>query len=242
MRTRMSSCAAILSIASFAGPATAQTARTLTGRWQGVVQIPAAPAVLVVDLDQTTQGCVGSLTAPGHGWKGLPLTEVACENGALQASVALFGGAKLRVRLAGDTLAGTLEAGGNTAALELKRAGAAQVDLPSRNPALAAGFEGLWNAQFELGWKRSAELSLRNEAGGTSSGEMKLDGAPLKLERIVQDGDSLRFKLEGGLEFEGRLDPAVTAIEGHMYVAGLEGAVRWQRATATTDANQEPKK
>ena len=142
MRTRLSSCAAILSIALFAGPATAQSAGTLTGRWQGVAQIPAAPAVIVLDLDQAARGWVGSLTAPGYGRKGVVLTEVVCEAGALQASVALFGGAKLRVRLAGDALAGTLEAGGNTAPLELKRAGAAQVDLPPRNAAARGRLRG----------------------------------------------------------------------------------------------------
>ncbi len=125
----------------------------------------------------------------------------------------------------------------------LERTGVAQVDLPPRNRALAAGFEGDWQAEFELGWKRQAELSLRNEPGGTSSGEMKVDGASLKLDQIVQDGNGLRFRLAGGPVFDGRLDPAGTAIEGRMYLGGLEADVRWQRSTKVTgNTRQEPKK
>ncbi len=53
---------------------------------------------------------------------------------------------------------------------------------------------------------------------------MKLDGASVKLVRIVQDGAFLQFRVgDTGLVFEGRLDPPATAIEGHLYVAGHRG-------------------
>ena len=247
MRTRLSWCAGSLSIFLFASPAVAQTGGTLAGRWQGIAQIPGAPAVIVLDLDQAAGAWVGSLTAPGYGAKGVPLTAVALSaGGALEASVAVFGGAKLRARVEGDTLAGTLEAGGNTAPLALKRAGAAQVDLPPRNMALGAGFEGQWSAEFEVGSKLHAELSLRNDPGGTSSGEMKvaeMGNKPLKLQRIVQEGGGLQFKVEGaGAEFDGRLDSAGSAIEGRMYMGALEWEMRWQRGARATDTHQESKK
>ena len=243
MRTRLSWWAGALSILLIGPPAMAQTGGSLAGHWRGTVQIPGEPAVIVLDLDQVGGAWVGSLTAPDYGAKGVALTAVALsEEGGLQASVALFGDAKLRVRLEGGRLTGTLEAGGNTAALVLERVGAAQVDLPVANAVLAAGFEGQWTAEFELGWKRRAELALRNEARGTSSGEMKVDGGSLKLEQIEQDGSGLRFRVAGGLEFDGRLDRAATAIEGRMYVAGLEAEVRWQRAAKSTDTHQESKK
>ena len=247
MRTSLSRCAGTLSMLLFAGPATAQTGGTLAGHWRGTAQIPGMPAVVVLDLDQAAGTWVGSLTAPGYGTKGVPLTAIVLpENGALQASVAVFGGATLRARLEGDRLAGTLEAGGNTAALVLERAGAAQVDLPPRNMALGVGFEGQWKAEFELGSKLHAELSLHNEPGGTSSGEMKvaeMGNAPLKLQRIVQEGGGLQFKVEGaGAEFDGRLDSAGNAIEGRMYMGALEWEMRWQRGARATDTHQESKK
>jgi hypothetical protein len=242
-RTRSSGlCVALLATGALAAPVLAapSAARTLAGRWQGVAQIPGAPAVIVLDLDQAAGASwSGSVTVPGYGAKGVPLAEVACKDGTLTASAAVFGGAKIRAQAAGDKLAGTLEAGGNTAPLELERIGAAQVDLPPRNEALAAGFEGAWQSEFELGWKQRAELALRNEPGGTSSGEMKIGGAPVKLVRIVQDGAFLQFRVGNtGLAFEGRLDPAGSAIEGRLYVAGLEGLVRWERSTKPTT---EPK-
>lgn len=234
-------CVALLATGAFAAPVLAapSAAETLAGRWQGVVEIPGAPVVIVLDLDQVAGAWVGSLTAPGFGAKGMPLTEVACNDGTLTATAAVFGGAKVRAQAAGGKLAGTLEAGGNTAPLELGRVGATQVDLPPRNEALAAGFEGAWQSEFELGWKQRAELALRNEPGGTSSGEMKIAGASVKLVRIVQDGTQLRFRVgDTGLVFEGQLDPAGLAIEGRMYVAGLDGLVRWERSTRPTT---EPK-
>ncbi len=233
-------CVGLLAIVPFAAPAMAQSAEELAGRWQGVAQIPGVPAVIVLDVDQTAGRCVGSLTVPGYGAKGVPLTEVACEGGTLTASAALFGGAKIRAQAAGGKLAGTLGAGGNTAPIELARVGTPQVDLPPRNATLAAGFEGEWKAEFELGWKRSAALSLRNEAGATSSGEMKLDGASVRLVRIVQDGNGLQFRVgDTGLVFEGRLDPVGPAIEGRMDVAGLDALVRWERNTRPTTAPKQ---
>jgi len=247
MSIRLGWWAGTLSILLIGAPAMAQTGGSLAGHWRGTVQIPGMPAVVVLDLDQAAGTWVGSLTAPDYGAKGVPLTAIALpEKGALQASVAVFGDAKLRVRIEGGKLTGTLEAGGNTAALVLERAGAAQVDLPPRNMALGAGFEGQWKAEFEVGSKLHAELSLRNEPGGTSSGEMKvaeMGNAPLKLQRIVQEGGGLQFRVEGaGAEFDGRLDPAGNAIEGRMYMGALEWEMRWQRGTKATDTHQESKK
>jgi hypothetical protein len=247
MRTRASCCAGTLSTLLFVAAARAQTGGTVAGHWQGMAQIPGAPAVIVLDLDQAAGTWVGSATAPGYGQKGVPLTTVAVSgNGEVQASVALFGGAKLRAHLAGDRLTGTLEAGGNTAPLALARAGIPQVDLPPRNTALAVGFEGQWKAEFEAGSKLHAELFLRNEPGGTSSGEITVaetGNAPQKLDRIVQEGAFLRFRVNGpGVEFDGRLNPAGTAIEGRMYMAALDWEVVWQRAATATPTHQESKK
>jgi hypothetical protein len=229
MRTSPGLRVVLMWITPFAAPAMAQGTEAVAGRWQGGAKIPGTPAVIVLDLEQVAGGWVGSVTVPGYGTKGMPLTEVVCKDGTLTASAAVFGGAKVRAQATADKLSGTLEAGGNTAPLELERVGAAQVDLPPRNAALGAGFEGEWRAEFELGWRRRAELSLRNEPGGTSSGEVKVDGASVKLVRIVQDGAGLQFRVgDTGLVFEGRLDPAGTAIEGRMYVGGIEGAVRWE--------------
>lgn len=241
METSLGLCATYLAIAACAGPATAQSADPLAGRWQGVARIPGAPAVIVLDLDRAAGSCVGSVTAPGYGAKGVPLTGVECKEGSLTAAAALFGGVTLRAQAAGDQLAGTLEAGGNAAAVELARVGAAQVHLPPRNAPLAPGFEGHWKAAFELGWQRRAELLLRNEAGGTSSGEMRIDGASVKLARIVQDGASLQFRVgDTGLVFEGQLVPNGTTIDGRLYVAGMEGAVHWERGAM--GLKQETKK
>lgn len=226
-----------LAVLLVASPARAQGGPVPRGRFEGIARIPGAPAVLVLDLDRGPTGeWIGSVTAPGYGAKGLPLTALTQEDGGLRASAPLFGGATLRVRSSGGGLAGTLDAAGQSAPLELARTGEPQVDLPPRNAALATAFEGRWAAQFEVGaFKLHAELSLRNEAGGTSSGEMKvveMGGTPLKLERIVQDGQGLRFKALDGqaIEYEGRLSPAGDAIDGRLYVAALDAPVRFERA------------
>jgi len=235
---------AALSVLLAAGPARAQGAAVPGGRFEGIARIPGAPAVLVLDLDREPKGgWIASITAPGYGAKGLPLTAVTEAGGELSASFALFGGATLRVHSSGSGLVGTLEAAGQTAPLELARAGAAQVDRPPRNAALAAGFCGQWSAQFEVGaFKLHAELSLRNEEGSTSSGEMKvpeMGGSAMKLEGIAQDGETVRFKAVGGqpIEYEGRLSPRGDSIDGRLYVASLDTAVRFERAARPAGGN-----
>src|SRR5512140_2789126 len=152
MQPRLCAAGVALSLLLVAGPARAQGAAVPGGRFDGVARIPGGPVVLVLDLDREPKGgWIGSITAPGYGVKGLPLTAMTEEGGELRATAALFGGATLRVRASASGLAGTLEAAGQAAPLELARTGAAQVDLPPRNAALAKGFVGQWSAQFELG-------------------------------------------------------------------------------------------
>jgi len=69
-----------------------------------------------------------------------------------------------------------------------------------------------------------AELSLRNGGSGSSSGEMKIDGPPVKLVRIVQDGSLLQFRRwRHRASCSGRSTLRESAIEGRLYVAGIEG-------------------
>jgi len=244
MQAKVCAAGMALCVLLVAGPARAQGTTVAPGRFDGVARIPGGPVVLVLDLDREAKsGWIGSITAPGYGVKGLPLAEVREEGGELRAKAALFGGATLRVRGSAGGLAGTLEAAGHTAPLELSRTGAPQVDLPPRNSALAAGFVGQWSTQFEIGaFKLHAELSLRNEEGGNSSGEMKvveMGGSPMKLEAIVQEGEALRFKAVGGMPivYEGRLSPKGDAIDGHVYVAALDAAARFARAAHPAGGN-----
>jgi hypothetical protein len=50
---------------------------SLSGQWEGAVQIPGCELRVVVDLAQQDQEWVGSLTAPEFGVKGTPLSGIA---------------------------------------------------------------------------------------------------------------------------------------------------------------------
>ncbi|PYK97312.1 MAG: hypothetical protein DME32_16045, partial [Verrucomicrobia bacterium] len=80
------------------------------GRWQGTVQIPGHPLEVIVDLAAkgAEGGSQGSITIPGLGIKGAPLSDIALngDNVAFSIKSALAeqrtGPAKLNGRVGGD--------------------------------------------------------------------------------------------------------------------------------------------
>src|SRR5438874_9657318 len=60
------------------------------GRWEGTVQIPSRELVLIVDLaagSGDSGGWQGSITIPGLGIKGAPLTDIAVKSDGVVFSI-----------------------------------------------------------------------------------------------------------------------------------------------------------
>jgi hypothetical protein len=204
--------AAVVTLA--AAPAFAAPA---AGRWQGLIEIPELPLHATVDLDQDKSGAwIGSIIVPELAIKNVALTDVVARDStltfAIKGALAAPGEAPAAfdAKLEGDTMTGTFTQAGNHAPFALHRAGAAQVDLPPANTAVAKEMEGTWVGDYELmGYSRHVTLTFANRAGEPASVEFTIVGKKvnkLPVDVVRRDGDIVRIEShEFGINWEGQL-------------------------------------
>ncbi len=189
------------------------------GRWEGTVQIPGRQLEVIVDLAAKGDegGSQGSITIPGLGIKGAPLSDIALngDNVAFSIKSALAdqrtGPAKFNGRFAGDgKIAGDFVQAGNTAPFALEKTGPPQVEIPPRSTAIAKEIEGEWKGGYELfGYPRKVTIKLQNRGGPEgATAEFVIVGRKenkLPVDRVVQQGEFVTVDShETGLSFEGR--------------------------------------
>lgn len=189
------------------------------GRWEGTVEIPGRELVLIVDLTAGSGdggGWQGSITVPGLGIKGAPLTDIAVKTSDVIFSIksALAdqhaGPAKFNGHLVGDKkLAGNFEQGGNSAPFALEKTGPPQVEMPPHSTAIAKEIEGEWKGRYELfGYPRNVTIKLQNRGAEGATAEFVIVGRKenkLPVDQVVQEGEFLTVDShETGLTFEGR--------------------------------------
>lgn len=211
---------------------------TLGGRWEGAVQIPGSPVVIVLDLEQSAAGVwVGSAIFPGFGVKGAPLKDLAAQDSEFSGSVkSAMGEPKLIARLTADgTLSGSYEQAGHRLPMSLKRAGVAQVDLPKQSTAIRKELEGGWESLLDLGaFKMRLGLKLANGGQGWAEGQLIMidsgnSAAPVDL--ISQTGDKLELSIAAvNFGYEGLISRSNDELKGILRVGSLEFPLIWLRA------------
>jgi hypothetical protein len=189
------------------------------GRWEGTVQIPERELVLIVDLaagSGDSAGWQGSITIPGLGIKGAPLTDIAStgDNVAFAIKNALAdqraGPAKFNAHfVAGGKLAGNFVQAGNSAPFAMEKIGPPQVETPPHSTAIAKEIEGEWKGGYELfGYPRKVTIKLQNRGTDGATADFVIVGRKenkLPVDRVVQEGEFLTVDShETGLTFEGR--------------------------------------
>ncbi|MBX3619824.1 MAG: hypothetical protein KF891_07550 [Rhizobacter sp.] len=201
------------------------------GRWDGVAQIPGTPQRVVIDLEHEPSpgnAWAGSVILPGRGVKGAPLQALTVDDTGVRASLAAafampaepVPGLRLAWQADGS-LAGTLQQGGHTAALALRRTGPPQVDRPVPDTPLSPGLIGRWVGRYTLGGApREVTLTLANGPGGTGRGELVIVGqrrSTLVVDHVVQGRESLTLQASAaGLRIEGRWATADGAIDAQL--------------------------
>ncbi len=189
------------------------------GRWEGTVQIPSRELMLIVDLaagSGDSGGWQGSITIPGLGIKGAPLTDIAVKSDDVVFSIksALADQraepAKFKGHLDGDKkLAGNFEQAGNSAPFALEKTGPPQVEPLPHSTAIAKEIEGEWKGGYELfGYPRKVTIKMQNRGAEGATAEFVIVGRKenkLSVDRVVQEGEFLTIDShETGLSFEGR--------------------------------------
>src|SRR4051812_21131758 len=227
-----------------ASAALGQAAETAAGRWEGVAQIPGQELPLVVDLsDDGGKGWTGSIIVPGFGVKGAQLVDLHVRGGDLDFVIkgALgnerAGRAEIKAHLTADGhLAGDFKQGGHSAAFVLAKTGAAQVELPPKNTAVAKELEGEWKGDYEMmGYARHATMKFSNRGAEGAALEFtivgkKVNNVPVSL--VTQDEDFVTVKSEEfGITFEGRFNRAAGELKGTLSQGAMEAPLVLRRPT-----------
>jgi hypothetical protein len=227
-----------------ASPALAAT--DVSGRWEGVADIPGEPLQLIVDIARDARGTwAGSVILPQRGVKGAPLDAVAVSDTGLRFALAsAFRGppeSSPGVVLGWQpdgTLAGTLALGGRTTTVSLHRSGAPQVDFPPAGTAISAALEGTWRGRYELGgYAREVTLTLANRAPDQAAGQLVIVGkrtTTLDVDLVVQGREFITLRSSAAdFRIEGRFVAAEGTIEGAIVQGAFDAPIVLRRQAAT---------
>jgi len=218
---------------------------SISGQWEGAVQIPVYELRVVIDLAQTDHKWIGSLTAPQFGVKGAPLTDVAIHES--EVGFGLKGAATFKGRVETEgVLKGEYTQGGNTAPFLLKRLGEAHVELPEPSTPVSKEVQGEWKGAFQLlNSKINVILKLPGDGTPTApAGELLVidwGNAKIPVTLWKQDGNSI-FALLGdsGMSYEGTFHKDSTEIAGTLRISFLELPLSLHPDTTATSAPARP--
>jgi hypothetical protein len=182
----------------------------ISGRWEGIAQIPDSELIVVVDLAQENGAWVGSIIIPGLGLKDTPLTDIKVQPPDVNFAMKGALGIQLKLRRdANNKLAGNFEQAGNRAPATLQKTGPPQVEYPPRNTPVAKELEDEWKGDYEmLGYTRHVSIKFANHPDGARA-EFVIVGRKhnvLPVDLVTQEGEMVTVDShEMGFSFEGRL-------------------------------------
>src|SRR5262249_51268638 len=142
----------------------------------------------------------GSITIPGLGIKGAPLTGIAVKSNdvafVIKSALAdqRAGPAKFNAHFTGGgKLAGKFEQAGTSAPFALEKTGPPQVETSPRSTAVAKEIEGEWKGGYELfGYPRKVAIKLQNRGAEGATADFVIMGRKeniLPVDRVVQEGE-----------------------------------------------------
>jgi hypothetical protein len=217
------------------------------GRWEGEIQIPGAPLVVILDLakDSATTW-KGSVIMPGLGVKGSPVSDISVSESriTLELSKVMASGdgapaPRIKAWMTGaDAMSGEFVQGGNTAVLKLKRVGPAQVEPAPKSTAVAGEFEGTWVGRYEMdGYPREVTLTLSNHPQAAATADLKIVGRQaheVPVDLVVQDAQFLRIEAgQARIAFEGQWHAQTGEMQGSIQVGANEAPLVLRHATPT---------
>jgi hypothetical protein len=201
----------LIGIVIFAAALACGAEEVISGRWEGMAQIPDYELKMVIDLAEENGVWVGSIIIPGLDVKGAPLTDIAVRPPEVSFAVKGALGVRLKLLLdANSRMTGDFEQAGNRALTTLNKTGPPQVERPPRNTAVARELEGEWKGDYEmLGYTRQVSIKFTNRGLEGAAAEFVIVGRKhnnLPVDLVTQEGDLVVVDShEIGISFEGRL-------------------------------------
>ena len=214
---------------------------TLSGRWEGVVQIPERELTVVVDLAQAGNAWTGSITIPGLNVEGAELSDIAAgvEGVTFAIKDALgaqpFGAARFKGHWNPDgSLGGQFVQAGNSAPFHLSSIGSPQVERPAHSTAVSKELEGEWKGDYEMmGYARHVTLKLSNRGTEGAAADLVVVGKRtnnLPVDLLTQEGENLTVHSHAtGISYEARFNPATGELKGTLFQGAMEAPLILRR-------------
>jgi hypothetical protein len=183
----------------------------ISGRWEGMTQIPDDELTVIVDLAQENSVWVGSIIIPGLDVKGVPLTDIAVKGRDVSFAVKGALGIHLKLQLdENGKMTGNFEQAGNRALTTLQKIGPPKVEHPPRNMPVAKELEGEWKGDYQmLDYTRHVSIKFTNRGSDGATAEFVIIGRRtnnLPVDLVTQEGDLVSVDSHAiGFSFEGRL-------------------------------------
>ncbi len=192
----------------------------MRGHWSGSLDTPAGSIGLEVDLDNTANGWIRSVSIPAQNASGLPLESISFSNGKGSFRISgAPGNPTFTGTLSGDgkTLDGQFSQGPRSIPLKLSRTGDAKVEQPKASPAVAAEFAGTWEGTLQAGAALRLVLTITNGKNGAEGLLVSLDqdNAQIPVSTITQKGAKLTLGVNAvGGGYEGEMSADGTQLTG----------------------------
>ena len=178
--------------------ASTQSQNQPRGHWTGSLELPNRTMSIVIDLDKTEKGWVGSMAVPEQNASGLPLSDIRTEEGQWKFHIAgVPGSPGFAGKLSedGKTLTGEFSQGGQALPLKLTHGGEPTVELPKASPAVAKEFTGEWEGALEGPGLRLL-LKISNEAGIAKAMLVSLDQGGVEIPASAVEQKEAKLMLE----------------------------------------------
>ena len=201
----------LIAIVAFTTAFSSHGEEVISGRWEGMTQIPEDELNVIVDLAQENGAWAGSIIIPGLDVKGAPLSEIIVKAPDIAFAVTGALGIRMKLRLDGNgRMTGDFEQGGNRAPMTLQKIGPPQVEHPPRNTPVAKELEGEWKGDYQmLGYTRHVSIKFTNRGPEGAAAEFVIVGRRvnnLPVDLVTQEGDLVSVDSHAiGFSFEGRL-------------------------------------
>jgi hypothetical protein len=195
-------CAVVFAAGLLAGRPVAAQTPSASGHWTGVLDTPAQPLDVEVDLQPgTPPAWVGTISIPAQKLKAFPLSQVEVQGTSVSFVMANVPGTptfKGTLAADGATISGDFSQGGGSIPFRMTRKGDAVITPPAKSTAVAKEFEGTWNGTLSVG-DRTLRLTLKLANGpDAATGTMvSVDqgGVEIPITTITQAGANLTLEL-----------------------------------------------
>src|ERR1700676_1816053 len=165
----------------------------MRGHWSGSVEVPNQTLAMEVDLDQGSNGWIGSISIPVQNASGLPLDAIAFTNAKCTFRIKGGPGAPTftgTLSADGKTMTGDFTQGPGSFPFKFSRTGDPKVEGVKASPAVTKNFLGTWEGTLEGPGLRLV-LKISNDATGAKALLISPDQGDTEIPvRAIEQKDS----------------------------------------------------